>query len=677
MGLRRQLFLAGAITLLLPLVSVPVVSEMEAALQRSQALALQSITQALATQIIASRELLIPLDQAAQRVKRQRDLDLWFAPAVDVDPVLDGYLGDWSGDEMRFADCLPKWRSDVRCALVRTRDSLFIALEVADADRQFFDPSKGLALSDHLHLLISGAQSQRELAVYSSAVGEAHVARMGNNGELLVEYRVKAAWNEGEDHFTLEVKIPLSWVDRSLAVDIQNGADNSGLLMTFAAVQPILLQDYELESLLSSFQHQDIRLRVVAGGRWIMAEQGELVAVSSGLKESWLRWLLRHMIAQTHLPFYPANEPPGQIAAIDLTVDKGPQSLWWRTPGGIVTQVIAPLDGFAGSGLYVVAEQSSNAIDAMTSGALGKLLGYSILASILVASALLGFATVLSFRVRHLSAAAQAAVDSQGRIKAHFQPSNVADEIGELSRSYALLLRRLDSYTGYLEGLSKTLSHELRTPIAIVRSSLDNLAFADLDHQNGLYLQRATQGLDRLSGIFNALHAAAKIEQSIHHNERQVFDLVPLMRELMAAYRDVYPSLSWHFRLPGDSPLNIYGSAELLAQMMDKLIDNAVEFSGERGAISILVDDMAASVHLSVVNTGPPLPDSLQGSIFDSMVSSRSGDQQRYHLGLGLFVVRLICEFHRGQVRAKNHADGDKVVFEVTLPKCTGKNELQ
>ncbi len=71
-------------------------------------------------------------------------------------------------------------------------------------------------------------------------------------------------------------------------------------------------------------------------------------------------------------------------------------------------------------------------------------------------------------------------------------------------------------------------------------------------------------------------------------------------------------------------------------------------------------------VCLQVINTGPPLPDALQERIFDSMISLREEGGQ--HLGLGLYMVRLIVRFHRGKVRAFNHPDGGRVVFEILLP---------
>ena len=71
---------------------------------------------------------------------------------------------------------------------------------------------------------------------------------------------------------------------------------------------------------------------------------------------------------------------------------------------------------------------------------------------------------------------------------------------------------------------------------------------------------------------------------------------------------------------------------------------------------------------LSVSNYGPLLPEDIQSTLFDSMVSSRDKRGDEPHLGLGLYIVRLITEFHQGSVNASNRADGKGVVFTVNLP---------
>src|SRR4030095_1803791 len=107
---------------------------------------------------------------------------------------------------------------------------------------------------------------------------------------------------------------------------------------------------------------------------------------------------------------------------------------------------------------------------------------------------------------------------------------------------------------------------------------------------------------------------------------------------------------------------------ELFAQMLDKLVANAVEFS-TGGTIDVRLARDDASATLSVRNAGPSWPAGMEDRLFDAMVSVREGaSAQEPHLGLGLYIARLVAEFHGGAVRAENRADSSGVVVIVTLP---------
>ena len=111
------------------------------------------------------------------------------------------------------------------------------------------------------------------------------------------------------------------------------------------------------------------------------------------------------------------------------------------------------------------------------------------------------------------------------------------------------------------------------------------------------------------------------------------------------------------------------GAPEMIAQMLDKLVANAVEFSSPRTPIVIRLERGDTELVLSVENQGPALPDSMRGRLFDSMVSVRSERvSDSPHLGLGLYIVRLIAEAHRGRATARNRDDGLGVIVSVALP---------
>jgi dedicated sortase system histidine kinase len=314
----------------------------------------------------------------------------------------------------------------------------------------------------------------------------------------------------------------------------------------------------------------------------------------------------------------------------------------------------------------VVVEESTNPILSVRSVALERLLVLTLAVFAVAAAVLIGFATRLTTRIRRLRDEAENAIDARGRIAHLVTAQNSGDELGDLSRSFSAMLGKLSQHHAYLESMASRLSHELRTPIAVVRSSLENLKLAPADAR--VYIERAEEGLKRLGTILTRMSEATRLEQGLASVERERFDLAAVVSGCVEGYRLAYPGQSFELALARDAAI-ASGSPDLAAQLLDKLVANAVDFSsaGEPIRVSLSVADGAAL--LSVENQGLPLPESMRGKLFDSMVSLRGRDARtgEPHLGLGLYVARLIAEFHEGAIRAENLASGSGVAVTATF----------
>ncbi len=316
----------------------------------------------------------------------------------------------------------------------------------------------------------------------------------------------------------------------------------------------------------------------------------------------------------------------------------------------------------------VVVEETTHSILAVRSQALERLLLTTIVVFALAAAVLLGFATRLSNRIRRLRDEAESAVDARGRLKRLTAGSRAGDEIGDLSRSFSAVLEKLAQHHGYLESLAGRLSHELRTPIAVVRSSLENLKLESDPAQRQVYLERAEEGLSRLSKILTRMSEATRLEQSLHAEARSRFDLAAVLGECVSGYRLAYPDRTFELQAPAQ-PLRADGSPDLFAQLLDKLVANAVDFGRPGMSIRIALAQAGHAAQLTVTNTGPLIPDEVRGRLFESMISARgerAGSEP--HLGLGLYIARLIAEFHGGSIAAANLPDGSGVSVRLTFP---------
>jgi two-component system sensor histidine kinase ChvG len=352
----------------------------------------------------------------------------------------------------------------------------------------------------------------------------------------------------------------------------------------------------------------------------------------------------------------------GALAGI-LTTDRRPTS----DGKAVIVSAAHPIwvsDAVKGA---VIVEETGNAVLGQRNRAFERLFNI-VLAVLLVGSlALTLYATLLSSRIRRLRDDAERAIDDQGRVRAPFASSNAGDEIGDLSRSFGNVLARLSDHASYQEKMASRLSHELRTPIAVVRSSLDNLRQSPLPDDARVYMTRAQEGLTRLTTILTRMTEAVRLEQSLSDVERESFDLADVVTGCVDGYRIAYPAAVFALVRPA-GPFPMTGAPDLIAQMLDKLVANAVEF-GRNGAIEIRLERAEDEVLLLVGNEGPPLPETQDGHLFDSMVSvRRSAEAGEAHLGLGLYIVRLIAQFHGGTARAANRPDGRGVIVTVAMP---------
>ena len=344
---------------------------------------------------------------------------------------------------------------------------------------------------------------------------------------------------------------------------------------------------------------------------------------------------------------------------------------WRATPDSRARILSAAHPVWAGNEVVaaVVVEETGNTIASFTSRATEKLITATLAVFVLVAGVVLLFATRLAGRVRRLRDEAESAIDAQGRVRALTAASNAGDEVGDLSRSFSQLLERLAQYHDYLENLGARITHEFRTPVTIVRSSLDNLAMQPLPAEALDYMQRANDGLKRLDNLISRMGEARRLEQALRDSERTVYDARDVVNGCVEGYRMASAQQVFE-TLTGDAAVMVNGSPDLLAQAFDKFIANAMSFALPGSSIVISLQRVDAEALLEVGNAGPLLPAGPALRLFDSMVSIRADDTSTAepHLGLGLYVVRLVAQFHHGSATASNRPDGSGVTFALRVP---------
>ncbi len=670
MTLRRQLLLVSLLTLVLPWAGCQFIRETESALREGQQQMLAGTAQAIADSLAQ-----FPREFLVEGKAAKYSADQLYAHALPSAPLIDGYFDDWALPESSLAALAEG--DTARYALGTFRQNLFLYIDVRDDNVVFALPGSGETLySDRVQVVTIGDAGEQRFVFAPEAPG-ALVPRRYTAGELdAEETRIAAQWQNTARGYRLEARLPRQLLGHSVGIVFTDTdrADAAGVRRaTFERFSPgrLVTASPLLQTVATGYTQPGLRLIVTDKAGWRLAQAGDLSGAAAGAPDGeasgWMRLAYNLLLEPGDAPELAQPDPSGreQQPYIDRALDGEPATSWFRSldSGRAVVAVAQPVwSGTVQTGA-VVLQQGTDAILSLTNEALARLMSFTLIATLAVAAVLLGYASWLSLRIRRLSSAALHALD-RDEVRSDLPSGDARDEIGDLSRSFSRVLRQLGEYNAYLRSLASKLSHEMRTPLTIVKSSLENLEHEPLSEEGARYTARAREGAERLQKILSAMSEASRVEELIEHAELEAFDLREALAGAAAAYAGAWPKRRFLF----DSPLAeaaFHGSPELIVQMLDKLVDNAVGFSrdGDEIAIGLTADD--AQYVIRVTNPGPPLPVRMRAQLFDSMVSVRPQESGK-HLGLGLFIARLIAVGHGGAIAGFN-VDGG-VAFEVRLP---------
>lgn len=697
-GLRGKLLFAASILLIIPLLGFRYVRELEELLLNVQEQGLASTARAIATALNDRPSVFLSGEVYPFALALDRDLKI---ENLSVPMRIDGLADDWTGQpvtERPVGSALgnPQSRNfSARFRIGRHGNYVYALFQVVDPAVILRDPDRDpIFAADHIEVAVVTPDDEF-LRFLLSGGGSGPLTSFLTtvDDEPIIDTRIRAALRLVPEGYVVELRMPRSLIGPRLGFTVVNIDDAESRAVSVTAstsdtqtaegLGAVLIPSPEVAEIVRSLGRAQSRIWVVDTNRRVIAQAGtleparkQLETDTSRLGQAWdfiagvlIRPVLRLVIEGPHMNF--RDLPSGTYRLDNAEISDalaglpGTSSRLTKDTRAVVMSAAHPVwseDEVVGA---VLVEETTNDVLAIRNRVFEKLFTGLLAVYVFGAAALLIFATRLSLRVRRLRDETERAIDDQGRVIGMDESSTANDELGDLSRSFADVLRRLKNYTGYLENLASRLSHEMRTPVAIVRSSLDNLSLTPLPHEARVYMQRAEEGLGRLARIFSRMSEATRLEQTLSSVERESFDLRTVTRGCVDGYRTANPGKTIELEAP-DTPMMLFGAPDLIAQMLDKLVANALEFSTPDAPIVIRLAREPEALILTVSNEGPLLPAEMQEQLFDSMVSVRpnkSGDEA--HLGLGLYIVRLIADFHSARASAGNRDDGRGVIITV------------
>jgi len=691
--LRSKLLLISLTILLLPWFGIQYIKVVENLLQQQQALSIATIAKASATIVEQYPKLLQQRADVYQHaISRQKST----VSMVNTPILIDGYNDDWlesysllqpfsAKNQLNHSQSIDPQTLSARYIFALQSQSVKLFLDVVDDDVKLRKPHRTQRHGgDAVILAITDNQQRnRRYILATSAPGNVNAYEyIGNYLEPVIvraEPLIKAAWQMSAYGYRLEVSLPISMLAGQVAISVVDidGNEKSAQVIGLGDVNDrmkfnqLLLPSKALTNALAKMVREGERLWLVDRQqvKFASAGYGDIVIEQDNLHTA-LDWFYQLFLTPpvsddesiTHEQLIFSGETvKSALAGLSKTeryqANNNSVMLVASYPVYVDGEVVAA----------VVAEKNTNAILAVQNEAMKELLNTTMLVLLIVVVILFGFASRLSLRIHRLNRDIANAVNSDGRVSDFIDKQNEYDELAELRQNFAQLFKRLGLYNHYLEALASRLSHEIRTPIAVIKTSLEHVE-TYIDEDGKKYVDRARIGSDRINDIVLRMSEASRLEQTVSSIEFIEFDLQELMTNIFQAYQDIYPKVNFQLNASKEVVL-FWGSPELIAQMIDKLISNAVDFHDQKSQIEVSVVRNDTTCIIGIKNSGQPLPEGLELQLFQPMVSKRSHNEhdQTPHLGLGLYIVKLITDRHKGLVRATNWQQGVEISVELPI----------
>ena len=252
------------------------------------------------------------------------------------------------------------------------------------------------------------------------------------------------------------------------------------------------------------------------------------------------------------------------------------------------------------------------------------------------------------------------------------------DEIGELADSLSAMTRALYDRIDSIESFAADVAHELKNPLTSLKSALEMLERAKDDQAKARLMDILRNDIKRIDRLITDISQASRIDAELSREPVELVDVAHLLETIVEVYRFTSlprgVSVALQLDLPARS--RVLGRSERLGQIFRNLIDNAVSFSPDHGAVTVAAGVTLRSVRITVDDGGPGIPPDNLETIFNRFYTERPGEQDfGRNSGLGLSIARQIVEGAGGRIWAENRKNetgqttGARFVVELPLSR--------
>ena len=246
------------------------------------------------------------------------------------------------------------------------------------------------------------------------------------------------------------------------------------------------------------------------------------------------------------------------------------------------------------------------------------------------------------------------------------------DELGILSNSLDEMTNELNKRITTAENFSTDLVHEIRNPLASLKSASEIIAETDDKGQRDKLINIVSHDVERIERLITDYSQMLKDEAAISSEKMKKLDLRTIAQSVVDDFNGIYNSkrgISIKLNSNGSKKLFILGIENRIEQILANLLENSISFSKDNQDIHVEISkDDNRKINLKVIDEGEGFREKDTSKIFNRFYSNRP-EKFGEHSGLGLNIVKNLVELHNGNILASNNKDKKGAKIEITFPE--------